>query len=70
MVVGCKHAKGDTLLNIALGPDTVHLTASVDLIARMGVVCANALMTTSNTEDGDYILELFATDVESVSICF
>ncbi|KAJ7810307.1 hypothetical protein B0H14DRAFT_2607466 [Mycena olivaceomarginata] len=40
------------------GPDTVHLTASVDLDARMGnvwaVVCANALMTTSNT-DGDYI---------------
>lgn len=70
MVGGCKHAKGDTWLNIALGPDTVHLTASVDLDARMGVVCANALMTTSNTEDGDYILELFATDVESVSICF
>ncbi|KAJ7738203.1 hypothetical protein B0H14DRAFT_2638554 [Mycena olivaceomarginata] len=53
-----------------VGPDTVHLTASVDLDARMGVVCATALMTTSNTEDGDYIIELFATDVESVSICF
>jgi hypothetical protein len=70
MVVGCKHVKGDTWLNISLGPDTVHLTASVDLDARMGVICANTLMMTSNTDDGDSILELYATDVESVSICF
>jgi hypothetical protein len=70
MVVGCKRAKGYTWLNITLGLDTIHLTASVDLDARIGVIYANALMTTSNMEDRDYILELFATDVESVSICF
>ncbi|KAJ7305390.1 hypothetical protein DFH08DRAFT_825086 [Mycena albidolilacea] len=53
------------------GPDTVHLTASVlDLEARMGVVCANALMTASRTEGGEFVLELFATNVEALSICF
>jgi hypothetical protein len=58
-------------LSLHLGPDTVHLTASVlDLEARMGVVCANALMTASRTEGGEFVLELFATNVEALSICF
>jgi hypothetical protein len=58
-------------LTLLLGPDTVHLTAQVrDLEARMGVVCATAFMTASKTEGGEFVLELFATNVESLSICF
>jgi hypothetical protein len=58
-------------LTSLLGPDTVHLTAPVlDLEARMGVVCANTLMTASKTEGGEFVLELFATNVEYLSICF